>query len=319
MKLLFFDTETTGLSSGTGTIPFMLGFGFFDEKDFKVKIFILNDLNKEEEFLEEVNNFLQEKEFSATVTYNGKGFDFPLMETRYILQRKRFPLLELPHLDFLFPARILWKHTFESRKLSHLGDILLGISREEDLDANEIPTLYFNYLRSHSLAIIQSIINHNALDLVGLAGLLLLGIKYVEDISFTDDEGEILGTAKLYEKYGDFEESDRLYRILKESAVRADVVEKAVKGLAIIMKKKKLYNEAAELWEILSGCSDRFALKELAVHQEHREKNYEKALKQVHRGLEIIDLSETQRKDFEKRYKRLDRKIEALDKEDEKS
>ena len=316
MKLLFFDTETTGISGGTGTIPFMLGIGFFEDDHFRVKIFILNDLNRENDFLEEVDRFFQRYEFSAAVTYNGKSFDFPLMEARYILQRKRFPLLKLPHLDFLYPARTLWKYTYESRKLIHLGDILLGISRDEDVDASQIPTMYFNYLRSRSFGLIQRIVEHNALDLVGLAGLLLLGIKYLEDISFTNDEGEILGTAKLYEKYGDFTEADRLYNILKQSAVRDDVMEKAVKGLAIIMKKKKLYGKAAELWETLSGYSDRLALRELSVHLEHREKNYIKALEWVREGLKIIDLTETQRQDFEKRYKRLNRKIEALEKEE---
>ena len=315
MKLLFFDTETTGISGGAGTIPFMLGIGFFEEEHFRVKIFILNELNRENEFLEEVDRFLQRYEFSAVVTYNGKSFDFPLMEARYILQRKRFPLLKLPHLDFLFPARTLWKHTYESRKLGYLGDILLGISRDEDVDSSQIPTIYFNYLRSRSFVLIQRIIDHNALDLLGLAGLLLLGVKYLEDISFTDDEGEILGTAKLYEKYGDFESADRLYNILKQSAVRDDVMEKAVKGLAVIMKKKKLYLEAAELWEMLSAHSDRLALRELSVHLEHREKNYIKALEWVREGLNIVDLTDPQRQDFEKRYKRLNRKIEALEKE----
>ncbi len=324
MKLLFFDTETTGISGGTGTIPFMLGFGFFDEIEFRVKIFILNDLNMEEAFLEEVDRFLREHDFSGVVTYNGKSFDFPLMEARYILQRKRFPLLKLPHLDFLFPARTLWKHTYPSRKLGHLGDLLLGISRGEDVDSSRIPAMYFNYLRTRSFAVIQRIVEHNALDLLGLAGLLLLGIKYLEDISFTIDEGEILGIAKLHEKVGDFEKADHLYNILKQSAVKSEVKEKAVKGLAIMKKRKKLYDEAAEMWEMLSGSSSddrlaRLSLRELSVHLEHREKNYVKALELVRRGLEIADLTENQQKDFEKRYKRLTRKMKTLEKEDEKS
>lgn len=319
MNLLFFDTETTGLSGGTGTIPFMLGFGFFHEDAFRVKIFILNDLNKEDEFLEEVDRFLSEHDFSASVTYNGKSFDFPLMEARYILQRKRFPLLKLPHLDFLYAARTLWKYTYSSRKLGHLGDLLLGLSREEDIDGSQIPALYFNYLRSRSFEIIRKVVDHNALDLVGLAALLLLGIKYLDDISFTRDEGEILGTAKLFEKYGDFDTADRLYTILKQSAVRDDVRETAVKGLAIIMKKRKLYSEAAELWEMLSGSDGsgkRLALRELSVHLEHREKDYTKALEMVEKGLETLDLTDTQREDFEKRYKRLKRKRKVLEKEE---
>lgn len=321
MKLLFFDTETTGLSGGTGTIPFMLGFGFFQDDVFRVKIFILNDLYKESALLEAVELFLRDHDFSAVVTYNGKSFDFPLMESRYILQRKRFPLLKLPHMDFLFPARTLWKHTYPSCKLSHLGDLLLGVSRDEDIDPSRIPTMYFNYLRTRSFGLIQEIVEHNALDLLGLNGLLLLAAKYVEDSSFTMDEGEILGIARLYDRYGDINKADELYRVLKESAVRTDVMGKAVERLAIILKKRKLYAEAAELWKLLStpGVYNRLALRELSVHLEHREKDYIKALASVHQGLAIMDLSDTQRKDFEKRYQRLTHKINILEKEDEKS
>ena len=138
-KVLFFDTETTGLAGGTGTIPFMLGFGFFSEQVFQVKIFLLQDLDREGEFLAAVDDFLRDGNFSATVTFNGKAFDFPLLETRYILQRRRLPLLDLPHLDFLFPARTIWKNTFESRKLGYLGEMLLGLSRADDIDASSIP------------------------------------------------------------------------------------------------------------------------------------------------------------------------------------
>ena len=316
MKLLFFDTETTGLAGGTGTIPFMLGFGFFVGESFRVCIFLLDDLYKEDVFLNEVDRFLESHDFSATVTYNGKSFDFPLLEARYILQRKRFPLLKLPHLDFLFPARTLWKHTYDSRKLGHLGDILLGLSRDDDVDASQIPGMYFNYLRSRSFSSIEKVVEHNALDLVGLAALVLLAVKYQEDIAFTQDEGEILGTAKLYEKYGDFEKALQLYELLKQSALREEIVTKAVKSLAVIKKKKKLYKEALQLWEILShsDANDRLAVRELSVYFEHREKNYVKALEYVRKGLNSMELTGPQQRDFEKRLKRLTRKIEALDK-----
>lgn len=318
MKLLFFDTETTGLAGGTGTIPFMLGFGFFVEESFHVYIFLLKDLYKEDVFLNEVDRFLESHDFSGTVTYNGKNFDFPLLETRYILQRKRFPLLKLPHLDFLFPARTLWKHTYDSRKLGHLGEILLGLSRDDDVDASQIPGMYFNYLRSQWFSSIEKVVEHNALDLVGLAALVLLAVKYQEDIAFIHDEGEILGTAKLYEKYGDLEKAQQLYEILKQSAMRDEIAAKAVKSLAIIKKKKKLYKEALQLWEILSHseANDRLAVRELSIYFEHREKNYVKALEYVRKGLNSMELTEPQQRDFEKRLKRLTRKIEALDKEE---
>lgn len=318
MNLLFFDTETTGLAGGTGTIPFMLGFGYFEEatEAFEVQIFILNDLSREDQFLEEVDRFLGGRAFSGTVTYNGKSFDFPLMETRYILQRRRFPLLRMPHLDFLHPARTTWKNTYESRKLGYLGDVLLGLSREDDIDGSRIPMLFFNFLRSKSLSVLQKVVEHNALDLVGMAALLLLTAKYQEDITYTRDEGEILGTARLLEKYGDLDAARSLYEILASGGTRQEIVIQAVNGLALIKKKLKLYSEASELWQSVSDSGGHRVARELSVHFEHREKNYTRALEYVQKALSSIDLTEVQRSDFEKRLGRLRRKLSALDKED---
>ncbi len=337
-RLVFFDTETTGLAGGTGTIPFLLGFGYFpgfqienqnnkQEENvsntgeigevFNVKIFILNDISKEEELLEEVDNFLEQHKFSGVVTYNGKSYDYPLMEARYILYRKRFPLLKLPHLDFLFPARTLWKHTYESRSLGYLGEILLGLSRSDDIESNRIPELYFNYLRTGSFPLIQQVVEHNALDLLGLAGLLLLGVKYITDHSLISDEGEILGAAMLYEKIGNIDKAIQLYSIIQHSGVREDILASAVKRKSAIAKKKKLYEEARQLWEILSNLSknspNAYAARELSVHFEHREKNYTKALESIGKVLESIDLTDAQRRDFEKRQRRLHRKLNALE------
>jgi len=316
LKLLYFDTETTGLAGGTGTVPFMLGFGFVDHNLFMVKIFVLNDLSREEEFLNEIDRFLEEHDFSATVTYNGKSFDFPLMETRYILNRRRFPLLEKPHLDFLFPARTLWKNTYESRKLGFLGDVLLGISRSDDIDASQIPTLYFAYLRNNMFSLLEKVVEHNALDLIGLSALLLLGIQYLKNHSNIQDEGERLGAAMLFEKRGDFDRSTELYEILKQCATRDDIIIKAVKRLSVIKKKKKLFEEATELWKILSGFKDHFALRELSVHYEHRKKDYYGAIEFVEQAFEEISLTDVQRKDLEKRLKRLHKKIEILENEE---
>ncbi len=314
-KMLFFDTETTGLAGGTGTIPFMLGFAYFTETHFQTKIYILDDLHREGDMLDAVDAFLAEKGFSATVTYNGKTFDFTLMEARYILQRKRFPLLKLPHLDFLFPARTLWKYTHESRRLGHLGEMLLGLSREDDIDGSEIPRLYFNYLRTKSYNIIRQVVEHNAMDLVGLAGLMLIGAKYLDDITHTVDEGEILGTARIYENYNDLDKAEQLYQLLKNTAQRSEIQETTIKRLSFLKKKKKLYSEAADLWETLSTHTQNapLALKELSIHLEHREKNYPRAIELTRQALENITLTETQREDFQKRCQRLERKLKKLE------
>ena len=315
LDFLYFDTETTGLAGGTGTIPFMLGFGYIDESVFRVKIFILVDLSREEEFLEAVDSFLASHEFSATVTFNGKTFDFPLMETRYILQRKRFPLLKKPHLDFLFPARTLWKNTYESRKLSYLGNVLLGISRDEDVDSSQIPMLYFEYLRTNSFERLEKVIEHNALDLTGLSALLLLAINYLEGPARVNDEGELLGLAMLYEKTGALERAKELYEMTKENATRDEVITRVAKRLSTLQKKEKLYDEALALWRILYEAQDPTAYRELSIHFEHREKNYLKALEIVNTGLQSSTLTKARRLDLEKRLQRLQRKVKKISEE----
>jgi uncharacterized protein YprB with RNaseH-like and TPR domain len=316
-KVLFFDSETTGLAGGTGTIPFMLGFGFFSEQIFQVKIFMLQDLDREGEFLTAVDDFLLAGNFSATVTFNGKAFDFPLLETRYILQRRRLPLLDLPHLDFLFPARTLWKNTFESRKLGYLGEMLLGLSRGEDIDASTIPALYFSFLRSQVFSLIEPVIEHNAMDLVGLAAVVLLCARYLDDHSLAGDEGEILGLGLLCERAGLLEKAEAFYRLAKDVSGRTAVSEQAVRRLSVLLKKKKLYMEALQLWEILSGANDLQAFREISVHYEHRERNYYQAVEVVEKALGSVDLSQSQQQDLEKRLQRLRLKISKLEEKEE--
>lgn len=314
--MLFFDTETTGLAGGTGTIAFMLGFGYLTDHGFLVRIFVLSDINREKEFLERVDAFLLERHASAGVTYNGKCFDYPLMETRYILQRKRFPLLSLPHLDFLYPARMLWRHTYPSRRLGYLGDMLLGLSRDEDVDGAEIPRLYFEFLRSGDLSILDAVMEHNALDLLGLAMLVNLGTHCLTDLSHTRDEGEILGTARLLESAGELDAAVERLETVRIVAQRPDVQAQALKRLSQIRKKKRLFKEALELWEELRFMGDPGAVRELSIHYEHRERDLRRALQLVRDALLSGGLSGQQQADLERRLLRLTSKLAKLESED---
>jgi tetratricopeptide (TPR) repeat protein len=247
------------------------------------------------------------------VTFNGKAFDFPLLETRYILQRRRLPLLDLPHLDFLFPARTLWKNTFDSRKLGYLGEMLLGLSRSDDIEASSIPALYFSFLRSQDFSAIEPVMEHNAMDLVGLAAVVLLGARYLADHSLAADEGEILGLGLLCERAGLLEKAEAFYQIAKDVSGRAAVGERAVRRLSILLKKKKLYFEALKLWEILSAGNDLQAFREISVHYEHRERNFHQAVEIVEKALVSVSLSPSQQQDLEKRLQRLRLKISKLE------
>ncbi|MCK4364094.1 MAG: ribonuclease H-like domain-containing protein, partial [Candidatus Aminicenantes bacterium] len=118
---LFIDLETTGLSGGAGVVAFLVGLGFYRKDKFYVAQFFLGELAEEERMIQELGQFFSQMNFQSVVTYNGKGFDMPLLETRFILHKQPFILSELPHLDFLYSARSLWKHKYESCRLYHLA------------------------------------------------------------------------------------------------------------------------------------------------------------------------------------------------------
>jgi len=136
---------------------------------------------------------------------------------------------------------------------------------------------------------------------------------YLQDVSWTSDEGEVLGTAILYERHGCYENAIQLYNFLKDEGSRTNVVNKALKRLSIIRKKEKLYDEASELWLMLSQENDLQAFRELSIHFEHRVRDYQRAIEFVEEGLAGSNLTEKQRLDFEKRLKRLKKKMIQLD------
>ena len=143
----FLDTETTGLAGGSGTCAFLVGVGRVTREGFYVKQFFMRDHAEEASQLDALSRHLAS--FKVLITYNGRTFDQPLLETRYRLNRARPPFARMEHLDLLHGARRLWKLRFESCRLVDLENQILGIEREGDVPGALIPYLYFEYLRAH--------------------------------------------------------------------------------------------------------------------------------------------------------------------------
>ncbi len=168
-RLVFLDTETTGLAGGTGTCAFLIGLGTLQGTSFAVRQLFLRDYVEEKAALEALAEALEGCD--GLVTFNGKTFDVPLLETRYTLSRLPSPFTRLLHLDMLHPARKLWKLRLESCKLTHLERQVLGIEREGDVPGSDIPGIYFDYLRTGDARGLQPVFYHNALDIITLAAL----------------------------------------------------------------------------------------------------------------------------------------------------
>src|SRR5438874_6395318 len=173
-KWLFLDTETTGLSGGTGTYAFLVGLAWWDAGGLQVEQLFLRDFAEEHSILQEVAARLAER--PVLVTFNGKTFDWPLLENRFTMTRAIAVPRLAAHLDLLHPARALWKLRLGSVRLveleRHVLDAGIGWHREEDVLAALIPQHYFDYLRGGPAEPLAAVVRHNQMDLRGLAGLV---------------------------------------------------------------------------------------------------------------------------------------------------
>src|SRR5947209_7991955 len=165
----FLDTETTGLASGTGIYAFLIGVGSIDQHGFRLRQFFMRDYGEEASLLWRLSQHLAQ--FDVLITYNGKAYDQPLLETRFRMVRARHPFDRMEHLDLLFGARRLWKLRLESCRLVDLENRILGVERQGDLPGELIPYCYFEFLRTKQAFKLVPIFHHNAIDILSLACL----------------------------------------------------------------------------------------------------------------------------------------------------
>ena len=173
-RWLFLDTETTGLAGGTGTYAFLVGLAWWDAGGLQIEQLFMRDHSEEHSVLLEIARRLRER--PVLVTFNGKSFDWPLLETRFRMTRAIEPPALAAHLDLLHPARQLWRLQLGSVRLSDLergvlGGDALGWSRQDDIDSSRIPEYYFDYLRGGPAEPLAGVFRHNRMDLRGLAAL----------------------------------------------------------------------------------------------------------------------------------------------------
>jgi hypothetical protein len=250
--------------------------------------------------------------FRSLITYNGRAFDLPILETRFILSRRPFPLAGLPHLDFLFAARGLWRHKHESCRLFHLAREVVQADRSEDIPGAEIPLRYFQYIRTRDFSLIEPILYHNQEDILSLLGLVITGAtlssqgRGEEFISEMADAMDLYGLGNMYARAGQREQSVLLFQRALQGNLTKDVALRAKKKLSHHYKKEGKWEEAVAIWQEMTSQNQLSSYRELAIHYEHREKNYEQAMRVVEEGLALsLELDSSLHLDFSHRLKRL--------------
>jgi uncharacterized protein YprB with RNaseH-like and TPR domain len=289
--LLFLDLETTGLFTGAGTQAFLVGCASIDGDSIRVRQFLMPGFEHERAVLNELAAWAASH--GALVTYNGKTFDVPLIETRFLFHRLPFPLAETPHLDVLHAARRLWRGRpstagpdpdESSCSLSVLEKHLAGLHRVGDVPGFEIPSRYFQFVRDGDARPLEAVLEHNRLDLISLAAVMARALTLISRGPLEScNPHECLGLARLYERAGARDNAEgallRSIDLARRIGTEPEVYGEALRRLAWIRRRSRRVHEAAEAWRELASlprCAPalrREAKEALAIYHEHRSRD----------------------------------------------
>ncbi len=274
-RLLFLDTETTGLSGGAGTIAFEIGVGFLTDEGMVIRQYVMRDYGEEAAMLREIASLLSRSE--ALVTFNGKSFDIPLLESRMIMQRIRVPVSQMPHLDLLHACRRVYKLRLGRCNLTALEAAVLGKARDDDLPGSQAPQRYFDYLKSGEFALLEDVLRHNFEDVQSLAeltGELCRAYREPQRLSHPQD---LYGVGRTLLRGGQTERARRCLRIVGCSTLAPQ----AHRVLADSYKRGREWPQVIETCEqmIAAGEGGVWPYEELAKYYEHVARDLPAALR----------------------------------------
>lgn len=332
--LLFLDTETTGLGVGAGNLPFMIGLGRLTAEGLIVRQSLIRHPGEERAMLIWLSEQFQGVTHIAT--YNGKSFDWPLLENRFILNGWRRKGPAPGHLDFLHPSRALWKNTLPTCRLGTVEELRLDVVRDDDVPGSLAPELYMRFLQDSDPEHLHGVFKHNELDVLSLVALAihfgrLLGGAAEADVfastAASMGREERFRTAIWLERQGRIEAARQIYDMLSLEATAGFDGRNAEWLLALAAKCKRLgqWDRALPLWELAAGHAETARLPgvtahlELAIYYEHRVRDCASALRYAEQGLALstrrevatraTDTAREARAMWERRIERLQRKL----------
>ena len=295
-NLAYLDIETTGLMGGTGTYAFLVGVGRFEGDVFHLVQFFMRDPSEETAHLLALEEFLGSCDI--LVTYNGKSFDAPMLNTRYLAQGWKSPLAAFTHLDLLPLARKFWRERLPSRTLGNVETFILGARRShEDVPGWMIPQMYFDYLRSGDASPLQSVFYHNEMDVLAMAALLNHISRMLEEPPAGSGPAalDLVGMGRFYEDLGRVEDAVRLYETCLSAGLPEGLYWETVQRLSFIKKRQGDYPAAQALWEQAAEQGHLYAHVELAKYYEHRQQDNQEAIHWTQRAIELVSQPQTPR------------------------
>jgi uncharacterized protein YprB with RNaseH-like and TPR domain len=318
-ELLFLDTETTGLAGGAGTLVFLVGLGYFVGTSFRLRQYFLRDPADEASMLWALQEDLESA--SGFISFNGRVFDIPLLEMRYMIGlRRRWALTAQPQLDLLHPARRLWRRILPDCRLSTIERLQLGVERsEEDVSGSEIPGMYLDYLRTGDAGSMERVMYHNEVDILSLVGLSArILARYEQDNPRELQNAEALAVARWHQDAGRLDQAEAAYQAALQTG-DLELQLAALKRYAGHLKRAGKREQALDVWALWHRLrpGDPIPCVELAKYYEWHAGDLAEAKRWAEQAmLSLTHWPEGWQRDraweaVEHRIKRLVRKLEA--------
>ena len=287
--LIFIDTETTGLAGGSGTYAFLVGLARLHQDGLAIRQYFLLNQGQERSMLQAIGEEMGSAK--ALISFNGKSYDVPLLRSRFILNRLPFAWEASPHLDLLHAARRIWKG-MDGYALTNLEREVLRFQREGDVPGYQIPELYFTAVRSGQFAPLKGIFQHNVMDLLSLAGLLVHAQRRFQ-LREEPQSRDITGIVRTLIELGLDEMAEGFCQ--SHLTLRPDAPWPLVmRQHARILKRQRKYGDMVRLWEKWIGNMATFNLEpyeELAKYFEHIAHDYGRALQIIERAWQRLEIS----------------------------
>jgi uncharacterized protein YprB with RNaseH-like and TPR domain len=287
---IFFDIETTGLGIGAGVYAFLVGFGTFEGDEFCLRQYFMRDHGEEEGLLYLLSQ--QMRRFEGLVSFNGRNFDLPILQTRFICGRQEMPLAQAPHLDLLFPARRLWRKRLTSCRLSSLESGVLGVTRESDVPGWLIPELYFDYVRYGAAEPLRQVFLHNAIDVLSLVVLAARANSLLREPFHGEAEhaADLYSLGLIYESCGQLGGAQQAFEGALHMHLPPAMQEEALRRLSALYKRTGQVHQAARIWQTLREHDHPDAFLELARYHERHLHDYHTAAILVGQALALDNL-----------------------------
>jgi uncharacterized protein YprB with RNaseH-like and TPR domain len=287
---IFFDIETTGLGIGAGMYAFLVGFGTFEGDEFCLRQYFMRDHGEEEGLLYLLAQ--QMRRFDGWVSFNGRNFDLPVLQSRFICGRQEMPLAHAPHLDLLYPARRLWRKRLTSCRLSSLEVGVLGLTRDADVPGWLIPELYFDYVRYGLVEPLRQVFLHNALDVLSLVVLAARANSLLRAPLCAEMEhaADLYSLGLIYESCGQLGEAQQALEGVLHQQLPPNLQEEALRRLSALYKRTGHVDQAARIWQTLREHGHPHAFLELARYHERHLHDYRTAAILVGQALALDNL-----------------------------